>query len=121
MLDPFIGEVVLYPYNFAPVNWLSCAGQLLQISQDTVLASLLGIEFGGDGKQTFGLPNYQSVSPQYMQYCIAITGNLPERSRATGLGEIALLPYKTPSSWLECNGQLLRIADYLDLFQVIGT
>src|SRR5262245_17908790 len=121
MLSPFIGEVVLYPYNFAPTNWVSCAGQLIQVSQDTVLASLLGTEFGGDGKQTFGLPNYQSVSPPNMLYCIALIGILPGGNRPSAIGEISLLPYEAPRGWLECNGQLLRIADFPELFQVIGT
>jgi microcystin-dependent protein len=121
MLAPFIGEVVLYPYNFAPFNWLACAGQLLQSSQNTALAWLLGTEFGGDGKQTFGLPNYQSVSPQDMQYCIALTGIKPGGNRPSGIGEISLLPYAAPSGWFECNGQSLKKADDPQLFQVIGT
>jgi microcystin-dependent protein len=121
MLFPFIGEVVLYPYNFAPFGWLSCAGQLLQVSQNTALAKLLGTKFGGDGRQTFGLPNYQSVSPQSMQYCIALTGILPGGNRPAATGEISLLPYQAPSNWFECDGQLLIKADFPKLFQVIGT
>ena len=54
---PFIGQVMPVPYNFAPQGWAFCNGQLLSISQNTALFSLLGTTYGGDGKLTFGLPN----------------------------------------------------------------
>ena len=57
--SPFIGQVIPVPYNFAPQGWAFCNGQLLSISQNTALFSLLGTAFGGDGKTTFGLPNLQ--------------------------------------------------------------
>ena len=57
--DPFIGEVRVFPYNFAPRNWALCNGQLLSVSQNTALFSLLGTTYGGDGRTTFGLPNLQ--------------------------------------------------------------
>ena len=56
---PFIGQVIPVPYNFAPLGWALCNGQLLSISQNTALFSLLGTAYGGDGKSTFGLPNLQ--------------------------------------------------------------
>ena len=56
---PFIGQVIPVPYNFAPQGWAFCNGQLLAISQNTALFSLLGTQFGGDGRSTFGLPNLQ--------------------------------------------------------------
>ena len=56
---PFIGQVIPVPYNFAPNGWALCNGQLLSISQNSALFSLLGTNFGGDGKSTFGLPNLQ--------------------------------------------------------------
>jgi microcystin-dependent protein len=56
---PFIGQVIPVPYNFAPNGWALCNGQLLPISQNMALFSLLGVNFGGDGKSTFGLPNLQ--------------------------------------------------------------
>jgi microcystin-dependent protein len=58
-MDPFIGEVRLLPYNFAPRNWALCNGQLLPISQNTALYSLIGTMYGGNGTTTFGLPNLQ--------------------------------------------------------------
>jgi microcystin-dependent protein len=57
--SPFLGQVIPVPYNFAPQGWALCNGQILSIAQNTALFSLLGTNFGGDGKSTFGLPNLQ--------------------------------------------------------------
>lgn len=57
MSQPFLGQITLYPYNFAPLGWALCEGQLLPISQYTALFSLLGTQFGGDGRTNFGLPD----------------------------------------------------------------
>jgi microcystin-dependent protein len=54
---PFVAEINLFPYNFCPSGWAWCDGQLLPISQNTALFSLLGTTYGGDGKSTFALPN----------------------------------------------------------------
>jgi microcystin-dependent protein len=62
-MDPFIGEIRMVGFNFAPVGWALCNGQLLPIAQNTPLFSLLGTTFGGDGVRTFGLPNLQSRVP----------------------------------------------------------
>lgn len=56
-VDPFVGELALFPYNFAPRNFATCEGQLMAISSNTALFSLLGTTFGGDGKSTFALPD----------------------------------------------------------------
>ncbi len=63
MSDPFIGEIRVFAGNFAPVGWALCNGQLLPISQNTALFSLLGTQYGGDGRSTFALPNLQAASP----------------------------------------------------------
>lgn len=57
--EPFIGEMIWVPYNFAPKGWAFCSGQLLSIAQNTALFSLLGTQYGGDGRTTFALPNMQ--------------------------------------------------------------
>ncbi len=57
MSDPFLGEVRCFGFNFAPVNYAQCNGQLMAISQNTALFSILGTNFGGNGINTFGLPN----------------------------------------------------------------
>lgn len=57
MSDPFVAEIRVLPFNFAPMGWASCDGQLIPIVQNTALFSLLGTTYGGDGKATFALPN----------------------------------------------------------------
>jgi microcystin-dependent protein len=57
--DQFVAEIRIFPFNFAPVGWAMCNGQLLSISQNTALFALIGTNFGGDGRTTFGLPNLQ--------------------------------------------------------------
>lgn len=59
MSDPFLGEIQIVGYNFAPRNWADCNGQLLPIAQNTALFSLFGTTFGGDGRTTMGLPDLQ--------------------------------------------------------------
>ena len=63
MSDQYVGEIRLVGFNFAQFGWAQCNGQLLSISQNTALFSLLGTQFGGDGRTTFGLPNLQGVVP----------------------------------------------------------
>jgi microcystin-dependent protein len=65
MADPFVAEIRIFPFNFAPKGWAFCNGQLLPISQNTALFSLLGTTYGGDGKSTFALPNMQGSSPMH--------------------------------------------------------
>ena len=63
MAEPFVGEIRMFGFNFAPVGWALCNGQLLPISQNQALFSLLGTTYGGDGTTTFALPNLQSRVP----------------------------------------------------------
>ena len=63
MADPFVAEVRIFPCNFAPKGWATCDGQLLPISQNTALFSLLGTYYGGDGRSNFALPNLQGKAP----------------------------------------------------------
>jgi microcystin-dependent protein len=63
MSDPYLAQIQIFPYNFAPRSWAYCNGQLLSIGQMTALFSLLGTTFGGDGRVTFGLPNLQTRVP----------------------------------------------------------
>jgi microcystin-dependent protein len=64
-MDPFVAEIRIFPFNFAPRGWAFCDGQLLAISQNTALFSLLGTTYGGDGKSTFALPNMQGNVPMH--------------------------------------------------------
>ena len=63
MADQFVGEIRIVPFNFAPVGWALCDGQLLAISQNTALFSLLGTYYGGNGTSNFALPNLQGSAP----------------------------------------------------------
>jgi microcystin-dependent protein len=63
MADPFVAEIRMFGFNFAPSGWAMCNGQLLPLSQNTALFSLLGTFYGGDGKSTFALPNLQNSAP----------------------------------------------------------
>ena len=63
MAEPFLGEIRMVGFNFAPVGWALCDGQLVGISQNTALFSLLGTTYGGDGRVTFGLPDLRGRVP----------------------------------------------------------
>jgi microcystin-dependent protein len=63
MSNPFVAEIRIFTGNFAPKGWATCDGQLLPISQNTALFSLLGTTYGGDGKSTFALPNLEGSAP----------------------------------------------------------
>ena len=63
MSDPCIGEIKVISFNFPPKGWAFCNGQLLPINQNQALFSILGTVYGGDGRTTFGLPNFQSKLP----------------------------------------------------------
>ena len=65
MADPFVAEIRIFPFNFAPKGWAWCNGQLLPLSQNTALFSLLGTTYGGDGKSTFALPNLQGSAAMH--------------------------------------------------------
>jgi microcystin-dependent protein len=65
MSNPFVAEIRIFPFNFAPVGWAMCNGQLLPISQNTALFSLLGTTYGGDGRSNFALPNLQGSVPMH--------------------------------------------------------
>jgi microcystin-dependent protein len=65
MADPFVAEIRIFPFTFAPQGWAWCDGQLLPPSQNSALFSLLGTTYGGDGQSTFALPNLQGAAPMH--------------------------------------------------------
>jgi microcystin-dependent protein len=65
MADPFVAEIRMFPFNVPPTGWAFCDGQLMPISQNTALFSLLGTTYGGDGKSTFALPDMQGNAPMH--------------------------------------------------------
>ena len=64
-MDPFVAEIRIFPFNFPPKGWAFCNGQLLPLSQNTALFSLLGTTYGGDGRSTFALPDMQGNAPMH--------------------------------------------------------
>lgn len=89
MADPFLGEIRLMSFNFAPQGWAQCNGQLLAINQNQALFSLLGTTYGGNGQITFGLPDLRSRVPLHM----GAGHTLGERSGAEAVAlTIAQLP-----------------------------
>ena len=65
MADPFVAEIRIFPFNFPPKGWAFCDGQLLPLSQNTALFSLLGTTYGGNGKSNFALPDMQGNAPMH--------------------------------------------------------
>jgi microcystin-dependent protein len=63
--DPFVAEIRIFPFNFAPKGWAWCDGQLLPLSQNTALFSLLGTTYGGNGKSNFALPDLRGRAPMH--------------------------------------------------------
>ncbi|WP_035059349.1 phage tail protein [Andreprevotia chitinilytica] len=89
MSDQFVGEIRIFGFNFAPYNWAFCDGQILPISQNTTLFSILGANYGGNGSVTFGLPNLQGS---------AIMGaETNQVGLAQGTESVALLPAEMPA------------------------
>jgi len=94
MSDPFVAEIRMFGGNFAPTGWALCNGQLMPISQNTALFSLLGTYYGGDGKSTFALPNLQGSFPIAQGQGNGLTERvLGEQS---GTGNVTLLQSEIP-------------------------
>jgi microcystin-dependent protein len=79
-MEPFIGQIVLFPFNFTPHGWAPCEGQVMPINQNQVVFALLGVNFGGDGIKTFALPDLRGKEPvPSTRYFIALQGIFPNR------------------------------------------
>jgi len=73
MADPYIGEIRLFAGNFAPRGWALCNGQLMSITQNTALYSILGTQYGGDGRTTFALPDFRGRVPVHQGAGLGLT------------------------------------------------
>jgi microcystin-dependent protein len=94
MSSPFVAEITIFAFNFAPTGWAFCAGQLLPISQNTALFSLLGTMYGGDGKSTFALPNLQGQTA--VSFGQSTTGTQYFEGEQVGLQNVTLLTTEMP-------------------------
>jgi microcystin-dependent protein len=80
-MQPFLGQITLFAFNFAPRGWAPCAGQILPINQNQALFSLLGVNFGGNGYVNFALPDLRNKEPApSIHYYIALQGVFPSPS-----------------------------------------
>ncbi|SEJ01461.1 Microcystin-dependent protein [Dyadobacter sp. SG02] len=93
-MDPFVAEIRIFPFNFAPKGWAWCNGQLLPISQNTALFSLLGTTYGGDGKSTFALPDLQGSVPMHPGQGPGLS--LRDLGEASGSETVTLLESEIP-------------------------
>lgn len=94
MSDQFVAEIRIFPFNFPPTGWAFCNGQLMPISQNTALFSLLGTVYGGDGKSTFALPDMQGNAP--MQPGQGQGLSLRDLGEMSGVESITLLVSEIP-------------------------
>ena len=95
MADPFVAEIRMFGFNFAPRGWAFCNGQILPISQNTALFSLLGTVYGGDGKSTFALPNMQGNAPMHPGQGPGLS--LHDLGEIGGTANVTLLESEIPS------------------------
>jgi microcystin-dependent protein len=94
-MDPFVAEIRIFPFNFAPKGWAFCDGQILPLSQNTALFSLLGTTYGGDGKSNFALPNMQGNAPMHPGQGPGLS--LHDLGETGGSSTVALLESETPA------------------------
>jgi microcystin-dependent protein len=95
MGQPFVGEIRMFGGNFAPVGWAQCQGQLLPISQNETLFNLIGTTYGGDGQETFGLPDMQGRMPLHAGQGPGISQNYQVGEKA-GVESVTITAQQTP-------------------------
>ncbi len=104
MSNQFIGEIRVWACNFAPRDWIMCNGQLLAIQQYTTLFSILGTTFGGDGRSTFGLPNFPGQAPMEQGHGAGLTTRV--LGEELGESSVTLLTSQIPSHDHKVNGAI---------------
>ena len=95
MADPFVAEIRIFPFNFAPRGWAWCDGQLLLLSQNTALFSLLGTTYGGNGKSNFALLDLQGRAPMHFGQGPGLS--LHDLGETGGSETVTLLESEIPS------------------------
>lgn len=88
MSTPFLGEIKIFSFGFAPKGWAMCNGQLMPINQNQALFSILGTTYGGDGRTTFALPNLQGRVPVYVGKGITLGASGGEQTHTLTLNEL---------------------------------
>jgi len=110
-MDPFVAEIRIFPFNFAPKGWAFCDGQLMPISQNTALFSLLGTTYGGDGKSTFALPDMQGNAPMHPGQGQGLS--LHDLGETGGSEIVTLLETEIPSHAHNIGGSIAANGDSL--------
>src|SRR5260370_41994881 len=95
MGEPFVGEIRMFGGNFAPSGWALCQGQQMAISENDVLFTLIGTTYGGDGQQTFNLPDLQGRAPMHMGQGPGLSQNYTE-DEAAGVESVTLTTNQIP-------------------------
>src|SRR6476469_8390419 len=108
-MDPFVAEIRIFPFNFAPKGWAFCDGQILPLSQNTALFSLLGTTYGGDGKSNFALPNMQGNAPMHPGQGPGLS--LHDLGETGGSDTVSLLESEMPSHSHQLRADVQDIAD----------
>jgi microcystin-dependent protein len=109
MADPFVAEIRIFGFNYAPTGWALCDGQLLPISQNTALFSLLGTMYGGDGKSTFALPDLQGNTPIFWGQGPGLSDYF--QGEIGGVDNVTLLQSETPFHTHQMRADTLDPAD----------
>lgn len=104
MADPFVAEIRIFPFNFAPKGWAWCDGQLLPLSQNTALFSLLGTTYGGNGKSNFALPDLQGRAPMHPGQGPGLS--LHDLGETGGSETVTLLESEIPAHTHQLRGSL---------------
>jgi microcystin-dependent protein len=95
MAQPYVGEIRMFAGNFAPAGWAFCSGQVMPISENDVLFTLIGTTYGGDGQETFALPNLQSRLPIHMG--TGSSGTTYQIGESGGVESVTLSTQQIPS------------------------
>ncbi len=94
MSDPYVGEIRLFGGNFAPVGWALCQGQIISIAENETLFQLIGTTYGGDGQETFGLPDLQGRAPIHQG---TLAGNTYVIGERAGTESVTLTTTQLPT------------------------
>ena len=98
MSEPFLSEIRIMSFGFAPKGWALCNGQLLPINQNQALFSLLGTTYGGDGRVNFGLPNFQGRTPMHVGNSFVLGQRGGEQSHTLSIPEMPIHPHFVKAS-----------------------
>ncbi|HKS29570.1 MAG TPA: tail fiber protein [Pyrinomonadaceae bacterium] len=120
-MPPFVGQISLFSFDFPPYGWVFCDGSVLPISENEMLFNRLKNTFGGDGENTFAVPDLRAIAPKNCQYCIALFGDYMPDVYQLLLGQTIIAAFSlNTGGMLECTGQSLSTGQYVALESLMG-